>query len=124
MSFLHGHSNECMKSELDIFELPPTQTTIESSQWVHHRPFSALSDSGPLEFVVSGSDMYLDLSHTMLSLKVKLSTVEGANNDVQAHNPGVVNDLLHSLFNQVDVFHNGKLHLIMLTLIEHILKTF
>lgn len=109
MSFLHGHSNECMKSELDIFELPLTQTTIENSQWVHHRPFSALSDSGPLEFVVSGSDMYLDLSHTMLSLRVELSTVEGANAEIQAHNPGVVNNFLHSLFNQVDVFLNGKL---------------
>lgn len=38
MSFLHTHSSECLKSELDLFSLPPTQTSIESSQWIHYKP--------------------------------------------------------------------------------------
>lgn len=77
MAFLHGSSCECIKSELNIFELPPTQTTIEGSQWVHYKPFSSLTDSGPIEFVVPGhGDEYIDTSHTMLNVKVELSSRE------------------------------------------------
>ncbi|XP_046468112.1 uncharacterized protein F54H12.2-like [Neodiprion pinetum] len=73
MAFLHAHSGECMKSELDLFSLPPTQTSIEASQCVHHKPVSSLTDDSPIEFVVPGNgDEYIDLAHTMLSVRVKL----------------------------------------------------
>lgn len=69
MAFLHALSNECLKSELELFTLPPTQTVIEGAQFVYYKPISSLSDDGPLEFVVPGhGEDYLDLSHTMLSL--------------------------------------------------------
>src|SRR5436190_7803304 len=42
MSFLHTHSHECVKSELELFSLPPTQTSIESSQWIHYKPVTSL----------------------------------------------------------------------------------
>ncbi|KYN11438.1 hypothetical protein ALC57_16406 [Trachymyrmex cornetzi] len=42
MSFLHTHSSECIKSELDFFSLPPTQTSIESSQWIYYKPVTSL----------------------------------------------------------------------------------
>lgn len=110
MSFLHGSSCECIKSELNIFELPPTQTTIENSQWIHYKPFSSLTDSGPLEFIVPGhGDEYIDLSHTMLNIKVELTENDNASAEAKAHHPGVVNNLMHSLFSQVDVSLNQKL---------------
>jgi len=43
MSFLHTHSSECIKSELDLFSLPPTQTSIESSQWIYYKPVTLLA---------------------------------------------------------------------------------
>lgn len=52
MSFLHSHSEACLKSELDIFSLPPTQTAIESSTWVSYKPVSSLTDESPIEFCV------------------------------------------------------------------------
>ncbi|XP_070170429.1 uncharacterized protein F54H12.2-like [Polyergus mexicanus] len=52
MSFLHTHSSEFLKSELDLFSLPPTQTSIESSQWIHYKPVISLSDDSPIEFVI------------------------------------------------------------------------
>ena len=108
MAFLHSHSCECIKSELELFDLPPTQTTIENSQWIYYKPFSSLSDTAPIEFVVPGhGDEYLDLSHTMLSLRVEI--IKNTTADVKDIKPGVVNNLLHSLFNQVDVFFNQKL---------------
>ncbi|KAJ0177716.1 hypothetical protein K1T71_006589 [Dendrolimus kikuchii] len=50
MSFLHSHSCECIKSELDLFALPSTQTSIESGLWIHYKPISSLADDGPIEF--------------------------------------------------------------------------
>ena len=73
MSFLHSHSNEFFK--LDIFNLPPTQTSIESSSFLHYKPVSSFSDYGeaPIEFVIpSASEHYIDLAHTMLYVKVRI----------------------------------------------------
>ncbi|XP_031782841.1 uncharacterized protein F54H12.2-like [Nasonia vitripennis] len=75
MAFLHSHSTECMSSELDLFTLPATQTSIESSSFLHYKPVSSLSDDvdAPLEFVVpAGSEHYFDLAHTMLHLQAKI----------------------------------------------------
>ncbi|XP_033231609.1 uncharacterized protein F54H12.2-like [Belonocnema kinseyi] len=111
MSFLHSHSCECLKSELDLFSIPSTRTSIESSQWVHYKPVSSLTDDSPIEFVVPGhGDEYIDLAHTMLNLRVKLITPPRvAANAEQLDKVGLVNNLLHSLFNQVDVYFNQKI---------------
>ncbi|XP_025155142.1 uncharacterized protein F54H12.2-like [Harpegnathos saltator] len=108
MSFLHTHSCECLKSELDLFTLPPTQTSIESSQWIHYKPVSSLTDDASIEFVVPGhGEEYIDLAHTMLSLRIRVETetVAGAT----AAKVGPVNHILHSMFNQIDVYFNQKL---------------
>lgn len=107
MAFLHAHSCECMKSELELFTLPPTQTTIEGSQWVYYKPISSLTDDSPIEFVVPGhGDEYIDLAHTMLSLRVEIPRTSTKDAAVKV---GPVNNLLHSMFNQVDVYLNQKL---------------
>ena len=114
MAFLHTQSCECLKTELLLFDVPPTQTTVESSHWVQYKPISSLTDDSPIEFVCPGtSDEYMDLTHTMLSLRVTIklnidpkelsdSAKEGINFK------GPVNNFMHSLFNQVDVFLNHK----------------
>ena len=98
-----------MTSELDIFSLPPTQTSIESSSFLHYKPVSSLSDEGgtPIEFVVpSGSEHYIDLAHTMLYIQAKIEPIE---NEMENFKVAPVNNFLHSLFNQVGVFFNQKL---------------
>ena len=40
MAFVHAQSGECMKTELDLFSLPPTQTSIEKSDWIEYKPVS------------------------------------------------------------------------------------
>lgn len=108
MAFLHAHSCECLKSELELFTLPPTQTTIEGTHTVYYKPISSLTDDSPIEFVVPGQgDEYIDLAHTMLSMRVKIETPPPAK-DGEAVKVGPVNNLLHSMFNQVDVFLNQK----------------
>ncbi|XP_070168316.1 uncharacterized protein F54H12.2-like [Polyergus mexicanus] len=114
MSFLHTHSSECLKSELDLFSLPPTQTSIESSQWIHYKPVTSLSDDSPIEFAIPGhGEEYLDLTHTMLSLRVRVETPGDPTGHTAATSAtatiGPVNHLLHSMFNQIDVYFNQKL---------------
>ena len=73
MAFLHAQSCECLKSELLLFDIPPTQTAIEGSYLVEYKPISSLSDDTTIEFVIPGnSEEYLDLAHTMLSLVVSI----------------------------------------------------
>ncbi|XP_057324647.1 uncharacterized protein F54H12.2-like [Microplitis mediator] len=114
MAFLHIHSCECAKSELELFSLPPTQTAIESSQWVYYKPISSSTDNSPIEFVVQGQgDEYIDLAHTMLSVRVAIkqnapTTAAAATASTVTPKVGPVNNLLHSMFNQVDVLFNQK----------------
>ncbi|XP_063912035.1 uncharacterized protein F54H12.2-like [Zophobas morio] len=108
MAFLHPHSCECVKSELDLFALPTTQTSVENGQWIHYNTLNSISDDGLLEFVINTADEYIDLSHTLLTLNVKLVKEDGAN-FIATDKIVPVNNILHSLFSQVDVYLNQKL---------------
>ncbi|PIK55304.1 hypothetical protein BSL78_07776 [Apostichopus japonicus] len=109
MALLHEHSCECTKSELDLFLVPPTQTSIEKGQWVEYHPIANLTDNGPIEFYVSGSsEEYIDLAQTQLYVKAKITLSDG--NDLpEEAKVGPVNLFLQSLFSQIDVSLNERL---------------
>ena len=127
MAFVHPSSCECNKSELDLFTLPPTQTAVERSYFVEHRPLTTVSDGGPIEFVITGSgDEYADLSETYLQITARIvkpdgselqqsttttTSADGATTTVDGVDAeiGPVNNWIHSLFNQVDVSLNERL---------------
>ena len=106
-SFLHYDSCECTKSELELFEVPPTQITEEKGQWTEYHLVSNPADGGPLEFQVAGTDEYIDLSNSQLYVRAKITKADGTaiDDDVDV---GPVNNWLHSLFSQVDITMNGK----------------
>ena len=109
MAFVHPHSCECAKSELDLFTVPPTQTSIESGGWVEYNPISSISDGVPLEFVVGGSGQdYIDLANTQLYVRAEIVQANGAAID-NTHHVGPINLLLHSLFTEVDLKLNDTL---------------
>lgn len=67
MALIHEHSGECLKSELELFQVPPTQTSLEKSGFRYVRPLLAIDRNGPLQFdLVAGDDEYLDLSSAFL----------------------------------------------------------
>ena len=106
MSFLHSHTEPCFKTELDLFSIPPTQTAVESSRWVFYKPVSSLSDESPIEFCINGqNEDYLDLAHTLIKVKVQITPYTKEKDTLMAP----VNNFLHSIFNQVDVYFNKKL---------------
>lgn len=109
MSFLLKGSPECVKTELELFNLPATQTAIESGQWIEFHPLSNVFDGGPVEFHISGSaEEYIDLSQTQLYVKAKIVKTDGSPLAKDAV-IGPVNLFLHSLFSQVDVTLNDRL---------------
>ena len=73
MALVHPNSCECTKSELDLFEVPPTQTSVEYRYWEQKGLTSALTDQGPYEFAVSGvGDDYIDLANTYLFVEAQI----------------------------------------------------
>ena len=81
---------ECTNTGLDLFTIPPLQTSIESGMWVEHYPLSTISDTGPLEFVIKGSgDEYTDLANTHIHIKkythTHLYTYTQIHRDTETH---------------------------------------
>ena len=68
---------------------------------------SSLSDEGdaPIEFVMPSASVHY-LAHTMIYIQARITPVEGDPENLEV---APVNNFLHSIFNQVDVFFNQKL---------------
>ncbi|XP_028397218.1 uncharacterized protein F54H12.2-like [Dendronephthya gigantea] len=107
MNFVHSKSPEGMKSELDLFGIPSTQVGLEKGHWIDHQPVSSVEDGGPITFLCPGTDDYVDLSKTILVVRAKVTKANGQDLDADER-VGVVNNFLHSLFKQVDVFLKEK----------------
>jgi hypothetical protein len=103
MARQHDRSCDCIKSEVDLFGVPPTQTSIESGGWDNIHPIATLSDTAPIEFSVPGDgEQYFDLNNVLLYLKVRIVNGDGTVLADDA-NVGPVNNFMHSLFERVDV---------------------
>ena len=106
MAFIPDQSCECVKTELDVFSVPPTQTSIEYGNYVYYHPLSSITDSGSIEFDVSSSGKnYLDFANANILVKAKITRGNG-NDNTDANHAGGVNLFLQSLFQQVDVSLN------------------
>ena len=108
MDFVHPKSAECTKTELDLFSVPPTQVSLEKGHWIDHQPVSSVSENGPITFLAPGTEDYVDMSKTILVARAKVTKADGGDIDDDTK-VGPVNNFLHSLFKQVDVFLKGKL---------------
>ena len=101
-------SCECTNTSLDIFAVSPTQTSIENGLYVEYHPLATLTDSGPIEFIVKGSDDYLDLTNSYLHVQAKITKADGSPLDAADDNlVAPVNNWLHTLFSQVDISLNN-----------------
>ena len=103
MARQHDQSCNCVKSELDLFAIPPTQDQIDHGFWTDCHPVATLTDNTPIEFNLAGDgENYLDLYNTFLCMKVAI-TKPDKTPMVDADIPGPVNNWLHSLFEEVTV---------------------
>ena len=103
MAFVHELSCECAKTELDIFAVPPTQTSIDTGTVVEFNPISTISELTPIEFVISGSGQdYIDVGNTQLYVRAQILKGDNAPIDNTDH-VGPINLTLQSLFSEVEV---------------------
>jgi hypothetical protein len=101
-------SEECTKSELDLFSVPSIQTVVEEGQWDSVDPHSNYRQASTLRFdIPCTSNEYLDLSQTELHLHLKLYK-EKNQLASEVKKISVVNNLLHSLFKQIQVSFNNQ----------------
>ena len=106
---VHTDSNDCSSLSLDLFLLPPTQSSFQKGNSIDYHPITSLSDGGPIEFKVSGSGKeFLDLARSYLYFTGKVSKTDGSNLDGTSK-VGFANYPIASLFKQVDVILGGKL---------------
>lgn len=109
MAFISAHKNLTTKTELDIFATPATQTSVDSGTTLCVRPISSLTDASPIEFLIPGSgEEYIDLAHTTLHLVARVKHDEIPTTGAGDVNIAPVNNWLHSIFSQVDIFLNQK----------------
>ena len=85
----------------DFFSKPIHQNQIINSYEVPFSPISTLSRDSPIEFRLMGSgDDYFNLAFSYLEVKVSVKNENKEN--FYGKNAFPVNNLLHSLFSQVD----------------------
>ena len=110
MSYVHPFSKRCDKSEIDLFRVPPTQQSLERGRWIDYTPLSSVTNANnAITFLISGTDEYIDLSKTILTVTGNVTKADGAKLTGGGQTSvAPVNNFLHSLFRQVDVYLNGK----------------
>ena len=109
MALVHPHSAESTETGLDLFDIPPTQTSVVEGNVIEHFPLSTISTGAPIEFFISGADEhYLDLKNSFLHIKAKITKKDGTDLDADT-DVAPVNNWIHTLFQQVDVYLNDTL---------------
>jgi hypothetical protein len=123
MAYLHKDSKQATIPELEIFQVPDTQTAVEHMYKLDVRPMTSVSESSVVEFVFGGENSdYLCLKGSRLAIKMQLLHEDGTKLHLQEKTmAGVVktgsavdekavpvNLALHSMWSQIDVFINGQ----------------
>ena len=91
--------------------MPPTQQSLERGRWIDYAPLSSVQNpDSAITFLIAGTDEYIDLSKTILTVTGKVTLKDGTTKLAGGGQSNVapVNNFLHSLFRQVDVYLNGK----------------
>ena len=110
MSYVHPFSKRCDKSEIDLFRVPPTQQSLERGRWIDYAPLSSVENpDSAITYLIAGTDEYFNLSKTILTVRGEITKGGGTKLTGGGQtNVAPVNNFLHSLFRQVDVYLNGK----------------
>lgn len=99
----------CLKSELDLFHGATTQLGIDASSFQELYPLSSLgSGSTSLEFYANSTgDAYLDVSHTILHLKISVTKKNG-DKLLDTDSVAPINYILNTLFSECSIYLNDK----------------
>jgi hypothetical protein len=107
---LIDHASETgIRSETDVFSVPPTNVAVESGFWTPIYPTNTLMDSGPFEFRINSDPHYIHLAKNYLQMKLKIVNADGtAVLNTAQNRVGPINLIGKTLFKQVKIFIGGK----------------
>ena len=122
MSVLNSESfHEGIPSQLNLFDLPVTMTSVEDSYFAEIRPLSQISNDVPIELRIASSNSldYIDLYNSQLYVKLKITKADNSNLDaskgsnlyILSSKVGPTNLFLQSLFSAVEVTLQNKVTL-------------
>jgi hypothetical protein len=99
---------EGLVSELALFDLPSTQTSVKEIYYEEIRPLSQISGDGPFEFRINGQNStdYIDLKNSQLY--VRLNVIKADGTKLTSKNVGPTNLFLQALFDSTEVTLQNK----------------
>ena len=102
----HNLSARVMSPELQVFQVPKTDTSMLGVRFTQLRPVTI--GINPMEFLIPATETFLDLSRSYFEMEVQFKTSGNANT---AYNTVMypVTNLAHSMIKQLFVHVNGVL---------------
>lgn len=89
--------------ELSIFEPAPTDTSLQSREWIEFRPVNQIADGVALDFNIAAQSVsYIDLKRSVLNVKLRITQADNTPID-DSTNVGLINLPMHTIFRQLDV---------------------
>ena len=89
------------EQELSIFEPTPTDTSLQTWEWIQYDPVNQISDNSAVDVIIPPqSSAYIDLKRSVLNVKLRITKADTTPIEV-ALVCGPVNLPLFSIFNQI-----------------------
>ena len=66
------------KSELNLFDMPPTQVAVENYRWKEINLKNSCTNTGPYEFHINPDPQFLQLSKNYLYMELKITKEDGS----------------------------------------------
>ena len=108
-SLIHPSSTQSTTSQLDLFSVPPSQTSLDDGSFTEYHPVSALTSTGPVEFAISAENSnYIDLANTFFYVRASVTAADGTGLEAGVEISPKCN-FLHTMWSQIDVYLNGSL---------------
>ena len=103
----HAASSHGGSSALELFRLPPTDTSILSARWQSYYPEARIQRGSLIEFNIETTPDYIDLSKCYMKFILKIVKDNGGNIDNKKAFP--VNNFLHTMIKQMSIKLNNTL---------------
>lgn len=107
---IHPSSGLALLPQLSLWEVPPTQDSVEQDYDHEVRPVSTFTSDTPIRFEIkSPTNEYVNLGETYLSIKVKLTLTQSSVVTADSWKTvKLAKNFLHSLFKHVNIEIGGK----------------
>ena len=107
--FNEAEFKEGLVSELSVFDLPSTPTSVTDVNYDGIRPPSQVSDDSPFKFKISGQNSmdYVDLKNSQIYVRLKVDNADGTALTKGAK-VGLANLFLQALFSSTEVTLQNK----------------